>query len=116
MAAIFGVDIASLVLASMGGQLHVVTLHKTTVAIDAYGDPVRTAVDHIGQGVRLRWKTETAAARGYPMDAVKILMLQSDIPEPTPADEVTVGGDRWRVIDVMRDPVDATWVVAGVRA
>ncbi len=116
MAAIFGVDIAGLVLASMGGQLHGVTLHKTMVTIDAYGDPVRTAVDYVGQGVRLKWKAETAIARGYPMDAVKILMLQSGTPEPTPADEVTIGGDRWRIIDVMRDPVDATWVMAGVRA
>lgn len=116
MTALFGTDIAAIVYQAFNGQLHAVTLHKITETLDAYGSPSRVAADHVGQGVRLKWNAQVAVARGYPADAVKILMLQSDTPSPTTTDEITVGSERWRIIDVMRDPVDATWVMAGVRA
>lgn len=116
MSEIFGVDIAGIVYGAMSGQLHAVTLHKASETLDKYGAPTRTFVDHAGQGVRLRWNATVAMQRGYPADAVKILILQSDTPAPTIADEISVGGERWRIIDVTRDPVDATWVMAGVRA
>lgn len=116
MAGIFGVDIAGIVYSAMSGQLHAATLHKITETLDNYGAPSRVAVDHPAQGVRLQWNATVAMKRGYPADAVKILILQSDTPAPTITDEISIDGERWRVIDVERDPVDATWVMAGVRS
>lgn len=115
MSALFGVDISGLILSSLKGQLQAVTLHKITYSVNVYGAPNRFEANQAGEGVRLRWKTELAIARGYPKDTVKILLLQNGIPEPVKDDEVTVLGERHRIIDVEKDPVDATWTLAVVR-
>ncbi len=112
---LFGVDIKGIVLGAMDGQLRSATLHKRTLTIGSYGETTATTVNHATEGVRLAWTTETAVARGYPMDAAKILILQkAGIPAPTLTDHVTIEGKAWRIIDVMRDPVDATWTLAAV--
>lgn len=114
---LFGVDIKGLVLGSLTGQLRPATLHKRTLSIGAYGESTATTVDHETEGVRLAWKTETMIARGYPMDAAKILLLQkAGVPAPALTDHVTIESKAWRIIDVMRDPVDATWTLAAVAA
>lgn len=114
MSGLFGVPISDIILGALGGQLQAITLHKITSTTDEYGAPVKTAAMHNGEGVRLKWKTEIAVARGYPNDAAKILILQNGIPHPSKDDELTIIGDRWRIIDVMKDPVDATWSCAAV--
>jgi hypothetical protein len=113
---LFGVDIKGLVLGAMSGQLNAATLHKRAVTIGDYGQTVATDTDHAAEGVRLAWKSDLALARGYPMDAVKILLLQDGIPDPDLDDHVTIMGARYRIIDRMKDPVDATWTLAGVLA
>ena len=114
---LFGVDIKGLVLGSLTGQLRAATLHKRTLIIGSYGETTATTVDHATEGVRLSWTEETALARGYPMDAAKILILQkASVPAPALTDHVTIENKQWRIIDVMRDPVDATWTLAAVAA
>lgn len=112
---LFGVDIKAIVLGNLAGQLRPVTLHKRTQTVGEYGETVSSDTNSAGEGVRLMWKTEIAHARGYPMDAVKILLLQNGIPEPTKDDHVSIGGERFRIIDIEKDPVDATWSLAGVK-
>lgn len=116
MSGLFGVPISDIILGALGGQLQAVTLHKVTETVDEYGAPSRTFADHSGEGVRLKWDSQTAIARGYPADAVKILMLQNGVTEPGKGDELTVLSERWRVLDIRKDPVDATWTIAGVPA
>lgn len=113
---IFGTDIAAIVNSTFAGNLHPLTLHKASSVTDSYGSPSTTYSDHAGEGVRLKWKSETAVARGYPIDAVKILVLQNGIVAPLKGDEITIMTERWSVIDIMKDPVDATWSLAAVKA
>lgn len=112
---VFGVDIAAIVNDTFAGNLHPLMLHKAASTIDSYGSPVTSYADHAGEGVRLKWKTETAVARGYPVNAVKILVLQNGIVAPSKDDEVTIMSERWRVIDIEQDPVNATWSLAAVK-
>lgn len=113
---IFGTDIAAIVNSTFAGNLHPLTLHKASSTVDAYGAPSKTFANHAGEGVRLKWKSETAVARGYPLDAVKILVLQNGIVAPGKDDEVTIMSERWRVIDIEQDPVNATWSLAAVES
>lgn len=113
---IFGTDIAAIVNSTFAGNLHPLTLHKASSVTDSYGAPSTTYSDHAGEGVRLKWKSETAVARGYPLDAVKILVLQNGITAPGKDDEVTIMSERWRVIDIEQDPVNATWSLAAVES
>ena len=115
MSALFGVPISDIILGAFSGQLQSVTLHKITSSLDIYGAPERFETNVSGEGVRLQWKTETAVARGYPKDAAKILVLQDGIDAPNKDDEITILGERYRIIDVMKDPVDATWTLAAIR-
>lgn len=114
MASIFGTDIAALIYGAFDNNLPAVTLHKATTTIGSHGEPARVFADHAGQGVRTRWEARLAAQRGYPADAVKILFLQSDTPAPTVDDEVSIEGQRFRIIGIDQDPVSATWSVAAV--
>jgi hypothetical protein len=111
---LFGVDIAGIVTANLRGRLLPATLHKMTATVGAYGETSKTEASHNGEGVRLKWKSSLALERGYPLDAVKILLLADGFPKPTKEDEVVIMGDRYRIIDVETDPVEATWVLAGV--
>ncbi len=114
---IFGVDIAGIILDTFDGQLHDLTLRKKTQSdVDTYGVPVVGVLEYPAQGVRLAWDSKTAVARGYPIDAVKILLLQDGIPAPDLDDEIDADGECWRVLDVRKGPVNATWAVAGVKA
>lgn len=112
---LFGVDIKAIVLGNLAGQLRPATLHKRTATVGAYGETISSDTNHAGEGVRLKWKTEIAHVRGYPLDAAKILLLQNGIPTPSKEDHVTISGERFRIIDIEQDPVDATWTLAGVK-
>lgn len=112
---LFGTDIRGLVLGAFEDQLHAVTLHKVTHTIGQYGDPVASTVDHAGEGVRTKWKSETMVARGYALGTVKIILLQDGIVAPTKTDELTILGERFRIVDIEQDPVGATWSIAAVK-
>lgn len=111
---LFGVDIKGLVTANLRGQLNPVTLHQVNATLGSYGERLKSETSHNGEGVRLKWDAKLALARGYPMTAAKILILADGMPRPANDDEVVVMGDRYRVIDVETDPVEAAWIVAGV--
>lgn len=114
---IFGVNIAQIVNDTFKGNLHPLTLHKITQTFDAYGVPQNAIADHPGEGVRSSWKAAVAVARGYPNEAVKIIVLQNGVtPEPSLIDKITILGDQYRIIDIQKDPVDATWTLAAVKA
>lgn len=115
MSELFGVDIAGIINDAFAGNLHALTLHKkSSSGVDAYGVPVTSEATHNGEGVRLSWDSKTATARGYPMDAAKILVLQNGVSEPAIGDAITIDSEKWRLIDVRKDPVNATWICAGV--
>lgn len=115
MSEFFGVDIAGIVNDAFAGQLLALTLHKVSASgVDAYGVSVASEATHNGEGVRLSWDSKTAVARGYPMGAAKILVLQNGIAAPVIGDAITIDGEKWRLIDVRKDPVNATWICAGV--
>lgn len=117
MPKLFGVDIARLVIGAFDGNMMAATVHKATTTIGAHGEPTISFANHTAQGVRTAWDSKTAAARGYPNDAVKIILLQDgECPAIAAADEITIMGSRWRVLDRSQDPVSATWTVAGVPA
>lgn len=113
---IFGVDIAAIVNDTFAGNLHPLTLHKITSTVGEYGEPVNSEAGYSGEGVRTKWKSEIMVARGYAMGTVKIIILQNGIVTPTKADEITILSERFRIVDIEQDPVNATWAVAGVKA
>ncbi len=111
---IFGVDIAATVNDAFAGNLHPITLYRISRTVDAYGEPVENAITHTGgEGVRGKWDTKTVIARGWPADTAKILMTQNGIEAPQKGDQVEILGERWRIIDIAQDPVNATWAIAG---
>lgn len=114
---IFGTDIAGIVNDTFAGNLHPLTLHKITEGgVDDYGQPTTTTVDHTGEGVRSNWKASVALAKGYPTNAVMILLMQNGTtPAPSLIDTITIMGDLYRIIDIQKDPVDATWTLAAVK-
>lgn len=114
MSELFGVDIAGIILDTFDGQLDRVVLYKVSGEVDERGITNRTAVAYEGRGVRLKWRAETALARGFPVNTVKVLMLQDGLPEPANDDELEVSGSRYRVLACDADPVNATWVLAAV--
>lgn len=116
MTVLFGADIGAEIYVAFDGELAPVTLHKVSTTIGSHGEPVMTEANHTGQGVRSRWDAKIAALRGYPLTAVKILMLQGDTPAPAIEDGVTYGGFKYRILDVTADPADATWTLAAVLA
>jgi hypothetical protein len=114
---IFGTDIAQIVNDTFKNNLHPLTLHTITQGDpDAYGVPTTTTADHAGEGVRTAWKSSIVLNRGYPANTVKIIVLQNGIVTPTKNDEITILSDRYRIIDIEQDPVNATWSLAAVEA
>lgn len=111
---LFGVDIKGILLENLGGQLNALTLHKVTSAIGAHGEPVPSSTDHSGEGVRTKWDHNTLVRRGWSDKMAKIIVLQDGIPKPEIGDAVTIGGERFSIIDVSQDPVSATWKLAGI--
>lgn len=112
---IFGVDIAGIVNSTFAGNLHPLTLHKISSSVDGYGAPVSTEANHAGEGVRTKWKSEVMIARGYALGTVKIIVMQNGIVAPNKDDRITIQGEKFRIVDIDQDPVNATWSVAGVK-
>jgi len=114
---IFGVDIGALIRSTMRGQLHAATLHITATAIGGHGEPITSAEDYPCEGVRTAWDAKTMAARGYPMDAAKIIILQTGGLTPVKGqDRITITGETFRILDIERDAADATWTFMGIKA
>lgn len=111
---IFGVDIAAIVADTFTGNLHPLTLYRVSQTVDAYGVTAETAVAYPGDGVRGSWRAETAVAKGWPTGTAKITVLQNGIPTPLKGDLIEILGDRFRVLDISQDPVNATWTIAAV--
>lgn len=114
---IFQTDIAKIINDTFKGNLLPLTLHKTVDGgVDDYGEPITTTTDYVGEGVRSNWKASVALAKGYPTSAVMILVMQNGItPAPTLIDTVTIMSDTYQIIDISKDPVDATWTLAAVK-
>lgn len=98
------------------------TLHVVTETLDAYGVPTRALTNHAGQGFVSEWKSDVMAARGYPSNTLKVVLVQAPaLPRPKLGDEISaqrpINGttERFRVTDVTSDPADATWQVAGIK-
>lgn len=106
---VFGAAFAPLLL---DGTLHV-------AAKDADGQvilpPVFAAVsvkghrDEAGDRQRSDWNIPDRVAR--------LIVLQAGVAAaPTPDDEITLAGGRWRISAVEQDPAGAAWILTGVPA
>lgn len=116
MAVMFGTDFAAEMAAAFAGQLEAGTLHVVTVTLDAHGQSVRSAADTAIEGTVLRWDEKTRVARGYPLEAVQILMIAQGKPRPEKGrDEISMRSQRYRILDVMDGGAEAIWLVAGVK-
>lgn len=116
MTVLFGIDMTAQILGAFKGKLLPLTLHKATQGDpDEGGIPTETIADHAGEGVRTEWNSNLANARGYSRDTVQIIVLQNGIVTPTKDDRITIIGETYRIFDIERDPVDATWTMAGIR-
>lgn len=115
MAKLFGIDIRATVGSVLKGNLRKFVVHKVATLIAADGGTRLLWSDYSAEGVVSRWSTDVAVKRGYPLSAVKILILQHRLgAAPTTDDEITAAGCRWRITDVMQDAGEATWTVAAV--
>ncbi|KGM34991.1 hypothetical protein [Inquilinus limosus] len=71
--------------------------------------PVKGHRDELGDRQRADW--------GIPDRAVRLVVLQANVAaEPTPDDEITLAGGRWRIGTVERDPAGAAWILTGMPA
>lgn len=116
MATLLGTDWTAEMGAAFAGELLPATLHKAAVTLSETGAPVVAWTDHAGEGVRAKWRRETNLARGYPESTAKLVLLQASLAAaPATDDELTLAGERFRVVDVEQDAGGATWQVFGVR-
>jgi hypothetical protein len=65
--------------------------------------------DEAGDRQRADWNIPDRAAR--------LIVLQAGVAAtPTPDDEITLAGGRWRISTVEQDPAGAAWILTGVPA
>lgn len=117
MSTLFGINFPSLVSGVFAGQLEAGTLHAISETINDYGEPVRTPSNTAIEGAVSRWEEATRVSRGYPLEAVRIIMLAHGKPKPEKGrDEITIRSTKFRVVDVMDGGAEAIWIIAGVKA
>lgn len=115
MVEIFGTDFSAEIASAFEGQLEAGTLHVITESIDTYGQTQKTSLEHAIEGTVSSWDERTRTARGFPLDAVQIMMIAQGKPRPVKGrDEVTIRGARMSVLDVMDGGAEAVWLIAGV--
>jgi hypothetical protein len=107
--AVFGAAFAPLLL---DGMLHVAAKDADgrVMLPPVFADvPVKGHRDDAGDRQRADW--------GIPDRAARLIVLQAGVvSEPTPDDEITLAGGRWRISTVGRDPAGAAWILTGVPA
>lgn len=107
--AVFGAAFAPLLL---DGTLHVAAKDPDggLVLPPVFADvPVKGHRDETGDRQRADW--------GIPDRAARLIVLQAGVAaEPTPDDEITLAGGRWRISSVERDPAGAAWILTGMPA
>lgn len=107
--AIFGAIFAPLYAA---GTLHI-------IGRDADGRIIRpvTWTDLSIQGQSDNGSDQLRADGTIPGQVSQLIVLQAGMAvSPTPDDEITLAGRRWRISSVSRDPADAAWVVLAIPA
>lgn len=110
----FGIDFAELMGDVFAGQLEAATIERTTQTLDAYGQPVNSWTSSATEGVLSRWDDRIRVARGYPVEAARIMLLAHGHVRPTVQDRIGIQGGTWRVIDVRSGAGAATYEIAGV--
>lgn len=71
--------------------------------------PIRGQLDSGSDQQRADW--------AIPGQMVQVIVLQAGVPvAPTPDDEMTLAGRRWRISGVSRDPADTAWMVLAIPA
>jgi hypothetical protein len=106
---VFGAAFAPLLL---DGALHVVAKDAAGQVIlpPAFADaPIKGHRDESSDRQRADWTIPDRAAR--------LIVLQAGVAAaPTPDDEITLAGGRWRISTVEQDPAGAAWILTGVPA
>jgi hypothetical protein len=107
--AVFGAVFASLL---PDGTLHVAAKDADGQVIlpPVFADvPVKGHRDDVTDRQRADWDIPDRAAR--------LIVLQAGVPAaPSPDDEITLAGGRWRIGAVERDPAGAAWILTGMPA
>lgn len=105
--------------AAFGGLYLDATLHRQGLTFASDGDvtepgdtnePVKAHFDRVTEAMR--------QAEGYSEKDVAILILQDGVSAaPTTDDELTLGGQRWKIVGLPdEDPARTYWLVRGRRA
>lgn len=113
---LFGIDFAELMSDVFAGQLEVATIERTSQTLDAYGQPVNSWTSSAATGVLSRWDDRIMAARGYPMEAVRVMLMAHGTLRPTLQDRIGIQGVTWRVVDVRSGAGAATYEIAAIPA
>lgn len=113
---LFGIDFSALMSDVFAGQLQTGTLGRASQTIDSYGQAVNTWTESAVEGVVSQWDDKTRVARGYPMEAVRVMILAQGVSRPSLQDRIEIGGATWRIIDVRSGAGSATYEIAGVPA
>ena len=111
---LFGIDFAELMSDVFAGQLEVATIERTSQTLDAYGQPVNSWTSSPATGVLSGWDEKIRTARGYPLEAARIMILSHGHVRPTLQDKIGIQGGTWRIIDVRSGAGAATYEIAGV--
>lgn len=111
---LFGTDFAEEIAGAFAGELEPGTLHAATVTPDLWGQQSRTHADVAIEGTILSWTSKQKIDRGWPATATVIMMLAYDKPEPVTDDEITMRGQRFRVLEIEDGGAQAVWNVAAV--
>jgi hypothetical protein len=93
------------------------TLH--VAAKDADGQVIQPAsfADIPVKGHRDESSDRQRADWSIPDRAARLIVLQAGVAAaPTPDDEITLAGGRWRISAVEQDPAGAAWILTGVPA
>ncbi len=110
---LFGIDIQGLIWDNMADGLLDATLHVQTPGVRTPGDPTAgmnpTFADEAAKGFIDVYRERQIDGTIVKTGDRKVLLLGQGLTPPKPADDVTIEGERYHIINVMRDPAAATY-------
>lgn len=116
MAGLLDGGIASAFASAFGSIFLDATLHRATLTEDGVGggsedfvdEPVKAQLDQTTQAMQ--------AADGYVDSDQRIIVLASGVAPIDTDDEITIGGQRWKIASVTVDPAGSYYDLQGRKA
>lgn len=110
---LFNVPIADILNDALGPLVLDCTIHQKTETTDGAGGFTYSYTDYAAKGFVDEY-SDYSRLNGIPATDRKIVVLgKSTTIVPEKDDDVTIEGVRYQVIDVQRDPVEATYTLQG---